>query len=88
MFNVSTHRQEQLVADETTLLLRTMAVGLQKVTSASETVPSLSHLEKLVKAVYADKETITFEEFAQVIWKTREINEVATQWLELQQQGL
>lgn len=81
-FNVSTHRQGELVADEATLLFRSLSVALLKVVAtSSDALPPLSVFENLTKAVYADKETLTLDEFAQVCQATQQIDGVAGRWL-------
>jgi type IV secretory pathway ATPase VirB11/archaellum biosynthesis ATPase len=82
MFNASTHRRGELVADEATLLFRSMAVGLLKVVATScDALPALSVFENLTKAMYADKETLTLQEFVLACQSTQTIASVSGAWL-------
>jgi hypothetical protein len=73
-----------LVADEATLLFRTMAVGIAKLhratTSSVAELPTLAFFENLTKALYGEHETITFEAFATACSSTPEINAVLSQF--------
>lgn len=82
MFNASTHRRGELVADEATLLFRSLAVGLLKVVATSyDALPALSVFEDLTKTMYADKETLTLQEFVRACQSTQPVASVADAWL-------
>ncbi|KAE8915857.1 hypothetical protein PF005_g27273 [Phytophthora fragariae] len=84
LFNVSTHRRGLMVADEATLLLRTVVVGAEKllrvVATSTEELPRLAFFEDLTKALYGERETLRYEDFAQLCQASAEINAFMAQW--------
>ncbi|RLN27100.1 hypothetical protein BBJ28_00023138, partial [Nothophytophthora sp. Chile5] len=84
LFNVSTHRVGLLVADEATLLFRTVAVGAAKVLrgagSTAEEFPQLAYFENLTKTLYGEEETLSYEDFARQCQVTAEIDAFMAQW--------
>ncbi|RLN46924.1 hypothetical protein BBJ28_00003067 [Nothophytophthora sp. Chile5] len=84
LFNVSTHRVGLLVADEATLLFRTVAVGAAKVFggagSTAKEFPQLAYFENLTKTLYGEVETLSYEDFAHKCQVTADIDAFMAQW--------
>lgn len=85
LFNVSTHRVGLLVADEATLLFRTVAAGAAKLLHAASTasedeLPPLSFFENLTKALYGEAEALRCEDFTRLCQATAEIEAFMAQW--------
>ncbi|GMF64480.1 unnamed protein product [Phytophthora lilii] len=97
LFNVSTHRVGLLVADEATLLFRTVAIGAAKALrsiaatispdKAAEELPKLAYFEDLTKALYGEHETLAYEDFARLCLATPEIDAFMAQWTSDSRQG-
>ncbi|KAG6614692.1 uncharacterized protein IUM83_04193 [Phytophthora cinnamomi] len=84
LFNLSTHRKGLMVADEATLLFRTVAVGAAKllriVATSTEELPHLAFFEDLTKALYGEHETLAYEDFARLCQASEEIDTFIAQW--------
>ncbi|KAG3107144.1 hypothetical protein PI125_g13002 [Phytophthora idaei] len=90
LFNVSSHRVGLMVADEATLLFRTVVVGTAKVLRALATPfsldkttqepPRVAFFENLTKTMYGERETLMYLDFAQSCQDTPEIEAFMVQW--------
>ncbi|KAG7389515.1 hypothetical protein PHYPSEUDO_010160 [Phytophthora pseudosyringae] len=90
LFNMSTHRVGLMVADEATLLFRSVVVGAAKMLRAlapptsldraADELPRLSFFENLTKALYGEQETLTYPAFAQLCRETPEIEAFMAHW--------
>ncbi|KAL3669014.1 hypothetical protein V7S43_006300 [Phytophthora oleae] len=90
LFNVSTNRIGLMVADEATLLFRTVAVGASKLHAAladlnvpskvGDELPRLSYFEDLTKAMYGEQETLTYEAFALLCLEMEDIEAFMMPW--------
>ncbi|KAJ8502954.1 hypothetical protein ON010_g19147 [Phytophthora cinnamomi] len=73
-----------MVADEATLLFRTVAVGAAKllriVATSTEELPHLAFFEDLTKALYGEHETLAYEDFARLCQASEEIDTFIAQW--------
>ncbi|KAG6961813.1 hypothetical protein JG687_00007492 [Phytophthora cactorum] len=88
--SLDTKQKGLMVADEATLLFRTVVVGTAKVLHALATPPSLekathelprvAFFENLTKTMYGERETLTYLDFAQSCQDTPEIEAFMVQW--------
>ncbi|KAG1685145.1 hypothetical protein DVH05_011340 [Phytophthora capsici] len=85
-----------MVADEATLMFRTVAIGASKLRAALtdpntpnrvSDLPQLLYFEDLTKTMYGEEETLTYEAFALLCLEMEDIQAFIVPWTHVTKQA-